>query len=152
MKVILNADLENLGLKGEVVEVKSGFARNYLLPKNLALPATKGSVRQAEQMRRARDERDRKERAGAEELATKISSTPLNISARAGEEGQLFGSITTSEIADRLSELLGLSIDRRKVQLDEPIRSLGVHGFSVQLHPEVKARGSLEVAPHEPAS
>lgn len=144
MKVILNRDLDKLGRKGDVVEVKAGYARNYLLPRNLALPATKGSLRQADHVRNVREERDRKEVESAGALAERISGTPLRVSARAGEEGQLFGSITSSEVADRLAEALGVEMDRRKLQI-EAIRSLGVHEFEVRLHPEVVARGSIEV-------
>lgn len=151
MKVVLNADIEKLGRKGDVVEVAPGYARNFLLPRNLAIPGGKGSLRQAEEMVRAREEKDRRERAAFEGLVNRIAATPLRISARAGEDGQLFGSVTTSEIAEMLSEALGEEIDRRKVELAEPIRSTGTHEFSVQLHREVTARGTVEVVPAAPA-
>lgn len=145
MKVILNSEIDALGHKGDVVEVADGYARNYLLPRKLALAASRGAMRQAEQMQRAQQERERRERAAAEELATKIRSAPLRIAAKAGEEGLLFGSVTTADIAERLTELVGEEIDRRKVQLEEPVRSVGVHEFSVRLHPEIEIVGSLEV-------
>lgn len=145
MKVVLNADVDKLGRKGDIVEVAPGYARNFLLPRKLALAASKGVLRQAEQMRRAREERDRRDRAAAEEVASKIATRPLRITARAGEEGQLFGSITTSDIADRLSEVLGQEVDRRKIHLEDAIRSIGVHEFSIHLHPDVDTRGSVEV-------
>lgn len=147
MKVILNSDVDNLGRKGDVVEVAAGYARNFLLPRRLALFATKGAVRQAEQMQRARREREARERAGAEELAQKIGEAALKISAKAGDEGHLFGSVTTSDIAEKLSEVIGQEVDRRRVELAEPIRSVGVHGFSVRLHPQVEVAGSIEVVP-----
>lgn len=145
MRIILNSDVGSLGRKGDVVEVAAGYARNYLLPRNLAISATKGALRQAEQMQRARSEQESRERKAAEELAQKIRTASLRIAARAGEEGLLFGSITTSDVADKLTELLGEEIDRRKVHLAEPVRSIGLHEFVVRLHPEVEAAGSVEV-------
>lgn len=144
MRVILNADLAKIGRKGDVVEVKAGFARNYLLPRNLAFPATKGTLRQAENVRHVREERNRKEVDSANALAERIAGTPLRLTARAGDEGQLFGSITSSEVADRLAEALGVEIERRKLHV-EAIRSIGVHEFELRLHPEVLAKGSIEV-------
>ncbi|MGH2769096.1 MAG: 50S ribosomal protein L9 [Actinomycetota bacterium] len=147
MRVILNADIEKLGRKGDLVEVTPGYARNYLLPKKLALTASKGAIRQAETMRRARQERESRERDAAEGLATRIEALKLTVAARAGEEGQLFGSVTTSHIAEELQRALGEEIDRRRVHLPEPVRSLGVHEFTVQVRPDVAARGSIEVIP-----
>lgn len=149
MKVVLNSDVDNLGRKGDVVEVAAGYARNFLLPRRLALFATKGAVRQAEQMQRARREREARERAAAEELAQKIGEAALKISAKAGDEGHLFGSVTTSDIAEKLGEVIGQEVDRRRVELAEPIRSVGVHDFSVRLHPEVQVAGSIEVVPEQ---
>jgi large subunit ribosomal protein L9 len=146
MKIILNADLDNLGRKGDVIEVKGGYARNFLLPRNLAVLATKGALREAENVRKVREERNQREVSSAQETAERISSTPLKISARAGEDGHLFGSITSAEIAERLTESLGTEFDRRKIHLQDSIRSLGVHEFEVRLHPEVVARGSIEIA------
>lgn len=145
MRVILNADIDKLGHKGDVVEVAPGYARNYLLPKKLALAASKGAIRQAETMRRARQERENRERDAAEALAAKIGALKLTIAARAGEEGHLFGSVTTSHIADELQRALGEEIDRRKIHLPEPVRSLGVHEFTMQVRLDVVARGSIEV-------
>lgn len=147
MKVILNADLDNLGRKGEVIEVKGGYARNFLLPRNLAILATKGALREAENVRKVREERNQREVSSAQETAERISSAPLKISARAGEDGHLFGSITSAEIAERLTESLGAEFDRRKIHLSDSIRSLGVHEFEVRLHPDVVARGSIEIVP-----
>lgn len=145
MKIILNADLDNLGRKGDVIEVKGGYARNFLLPRNLAVLATKGALREAENVRKVREERNQRDVSSAQETAERISSTALKISARAGEDGHLFGSITAAEIAERLSESLGTEFDRRKIHLQESIRSLGVHEFEVRLHPDVVARGSIEI-------
>lgn len=146
MKVILNADLEKVGRKGDVVTVADGFARNYLLPKNLAIVATRGAVKQAESMQRARIEQDKRDKAVFEEVAQKIAAMKLEVMARSGEEGQLFGSVTHADLADELGRALGQQIDKRKISSD-PIKSLGVHEFKVHLHPEVTAIGSVQVVP-----
>jgi len=131
MKIVLNADIGTLGHKGDIVEVAPGYARNYLLPRNLALEASKGAVRQAEEMRRARTERERKDRVAAETLAASIGGLQLKVTARAGEDGQLFGSVTTSDIAEALAaalgETVGAEIDRRRINLPAPIRTVGSH-------------------------
>lgn len=145
MKIILNADLAKVGRKGDVVEVADGYARNFLLPRNLAILATKGAIKQGASMARAREELEKKEKVGAEEIAAKIGSTTIKITARAGEDGQLFGSVTTTDIAKSLTELLGQEIDRRKIVLDESIRSVGTHEYRVHLHSEVSVAGSIEV-------
>ena len=123
MKVVLNADIGTLGHKGDIVEVAPGYARNYLLPRNLALSASKGAVKQAETMRRSRTERERRERALADAMAGRIVGAALRIPARAGEDGQLFGSVTNVDIAEALTRALGEEIDRRKINLPAPIRS-----------------------------
>lgn len=145
MKVVLNSDVEKLGRRGDIVDVAAGYARNFLLPRKLAIFATKGSLKQAEAMLRSRDEKDRKERTVFEEIAGRIGSTPLVIKARAGAEGQLFGSITNADIAEELEKVLGQPIDRRKVVLADPIKSLGTHQFAVNLASDVTATGTLEV-------
>lgn len=145
MKVILNADHDKLGRKGDVVEVKPGYARNFLLPRKLALPATRGAVRQAEDMRRAREELEHRQLEAARELAQKIEQTKLRVSAKAGEEGQLFGSVTTTDLSEAISEALGVDLDRRRVEIPEPIRTLGSHTFVVHLMPGVDPQGQVEV-------
>jgi large subunit ribosomal protein L9 len=144
MRVILKADHPTLGHRGDVVEVKAGYARNYLLPKSMAIPATRGAVRQAEEMRRARHETERRAVEEARQLAERIGKTPIRIIARAGDEGLLFGSVTNADVAEKLSQALSAEVDRRKVHV-EAIRSLGVHSYEVHLHPEVDATGTLEV-------
>ena len=145
MRVILNADISTLGHKGDIVEVAPGYARNYLLPRNLALAANKGSVRQAETMRRSRTEREKRERATADAFAQRIATTPLTIPARAGEDGHLFGSVTTADIAEALTKALGEEVDRRKVALAAPIRSLGTHDYTVHIRADVTVAGFVEV-------
>jgi len=145
MKVVLSSDMGRLGRKGDVVEVAGGYARNFLLPRKLAIAASKGTLKQAEIMLRSRAEGDRKAKESVEATAQKIGSAPLRIAARAGAEGHLFGSVTTSEIAQELTKLLGHEIDRRKISVPEAIKSLGTHSFSVSLEHEVTARGTVEV-------
>lgn len=149
MKIILREDLENLGHKGDLVEVADGYARNYLVPRGLAITATKGAVRQAQAMQRAREAREAREREGAEAVAAKLRSQNVRVLARAGEAGRLFGSVTAADIAQAASEQLGVEIDRRKLQLDDPIRELGTREISLKVHPEVEATFNVVVLAEE---
>lgn len=149
MKVVLNQDMSNLGRKGDIVDVASGYARNYLLPTNRAFVATKGSLRQAEVMQKRRAEQAAKEREELVAVAERIGAAQLQASARAGEEGQLFGSVTNSDLAELLSEALGQPVDKRKVALPEPIKSVGTHSFTVHLGADVVADGTVEVVPED---
>jgi large subunit ribosomal protein L9 len=145
MKIILQKPVEKLGVPGDLVEVADGYARNYLMPRGLAIQASKGAVKHSESLRRAHDQRVAKGRAEAEALAARLTATPLKVLARAGEEGKLFGSITAVDLADEISRATGEIVDRRDVHLSEPIRSLGVHDMRVRLHPEVDVALSVEV-------
>ena len=149
MRVILADDVDTLGFKGDVVTVADGYARNYLVPKGLALVASKGSLRQAEHMRRAREEAERKARDAAAAKVAILGSAPVYISARAGEGGRLYGSVTKSDIARAVTDQLEESIDRQSIRLDDPIRSLGTHSVEVHLHEDVNALLSVEVVAHE---
>ena len=149
MKVILSDDIETLGRKGDVVSVSDGYARNYLVPKGLALMATKGSLRQAEVMARARREKEQRDKEAAAGRVASLGASPVYISARAGEEGRLFGSVTKSDVARAIEEQLGEAVDRHLVRLDDPIRSLGTHQVEVHLHEEVNALVTVEVIAHE---
>jgi large subunit ribosomal protein L9 len=149
MKVILNQDVEKLGHKGDVVTVADGYARNYLVPKGLALMATKGSIRQAESMQRARAERNEKAKEEAGARVERFAASPVYISARAGDEGKLFGSVTKADVARAIEEQLGEAIDRHVIKLDDPIRTLGTHQIEVPLHEEVNALVTVEVIAHE---
>lgn len=145
MKVLLNSDMGRLGRKGDLVEVAPGYARNFLLPKNLAIAASKGALKQGQVMQRSRRAQDLREKADFEALAQRIGELQLRIAARAGAAGTLFGSVTTSEIANELGRALGIEVDRRKVAVSEPIKSLGTHSFKISLHPQVVAEGTVEV-------
>lgn len=149
MKVILSNDVDKLGQKGDVVTVADGYARNYLLPKGLALAATKGALRQADQMQRARAEREQKARDEAAARVSILGSSPVYISARAGEGGRLFGSVTSSDVARAVEDQLDQKVDRHDVRLEEPIRSLGTHQVEVHLHRDVNALVTVEVIAHE---
>ncbi|HEV2993764.1 MAG TPA: 50S ribosomal protein L9 [Acidimicrobiia bacterium] len=145
MKIVLRADVEHLGRKGDLLEVTDGYARNYLVPRGMAIKATKGAVAQAEAMRRNRVARDARDRDGAEALATQLGAQPLRVTARAGEGGKLFGSVTNADIAAAVHDQLGVELDRRAIELPEPIRDLGAVDLAVRLHPEVSATLHVEV-------
>ncbi len=145
MKVVLRADVDSLGHKGDLVEVADGYARNFLVPRGLAMKASKGVVAQAEAMRRNRAARDARERAAAEEIAGRLGGSRVTVTARAGEGGKLFGSVTTADVADAIAAAAATEIDRRSVGLDEPLKELGEVEVPVRLHPEVTATVTVEV-------
>jgi large subunit ribosomal protein L9 len=146
MKIVLHKEVEKLGVPGDVVQVADGYARNYLIPKGFAAPATKGTAKNSERLRRAHDQKVQKAVLEAREVATKITAAPLKVTAKAGEEGKLFGSVTAADIAKQLESTTGATVDRRTVHLAEPIRSLGTHEVTVRLHPDVEATVTVEVA------
>ena len=122
-----------------------GYARNFLIPRGLAVRAEKGAVRHAESLKRAHQTRTKAQKGEFEAIAARIIQTPVVVSARAGEEGKLFGSVTAADIAEALSEETGVAVDRRDIHLDEPIRSVGTHEVSVHLHPEVDPVITIDV-------
>lgn len=145
MKILLRADVDNVGKKGDIVEVADGYARNYLVPRGLALRATPGLRDQADAMRRNREARERRDREAAEAIAAQFTGRIIAIKARAGGEGRLFGSVTAVDIAEAVLAQTGAELDRRRIDLDEPIKELGPAEVSVRLHPEVVATISLVV-------
>ena len=145
MKVVLREDVDSLGHKGDLVEVADGYARNFLVPRGLAIKASKGVVAQAEAMRRNRAARDERERAAAEDIAGRLAATRVTVTARAGEGGKLFGSVTSADVAEAIAAAASAEIDRRTVQLDEPLKELGEVEVPVKLHPEVTATVTVEV-------
>lgn len=145
MKVVLRNDLDQVGKKGDIVDVADGYARNYLVPKGLAFQATPGVEAQATAMRRNRDVRDASDRSAAEEVAKSLVPRVVTIAARAGAEGKLFGSVTTADIAEAVAAQTGIEVDRRKLHLDEPIKSLGQHLVPAKLHPEVEFPITVEI-------
>lgn len=148
MEVILREDIQKLGSKGDIVTVKNGYARNYLLPQKLALLATTGTRKQVVEMKAAAARKDASQKSAAETLAEQMSAVELTFTVKAGESDQLFGSVTSMDIAEAL-EAKGFSIDRRKVELAEPIRTLGEYTVSVRIHREVAASVKLQVVREE---
>ena len=145
MKIVLRADVDNLGQKGDLVEVADGYARNYLVPRGLALRSTKGIEKQADAMRRNRDARDRREREAAQSLAAQFEGKTIEVKARAGAEGKLFGSVTATDIAAAIQAQTGAQLDRRKIGLDDSLKELGTVDVPVRLHPDVVATVHVEV-------
>jgi large subunit ribosomal protein L9 len=145
VKIVLREDVDSLGKKGDLLEVADGYARNYLVPRGLAMKATRGVVAQSEAMRRSRDAKEARDREASQALAAKLASQTIQVKARAGEGGKLFGSVTSSDVADAVLEQTGIELDRRKVVLDEPIRELGDAQVQVRLPAEVLVAVALEV-------
>jgi large subunit ribosomal protein L9 len=145
VKVVLRDDVENVGRKGDLIEVADGFARNYLVPRGLAIKATKGVVQQAEAMRRNREAREAREREAAEAVGGRLTGRRIEVRARAGEGGRLFGSVTASDIADAVRAQTGVELDRRDTQLAEPIKELGAVDVRVKLHTDVEVSLAVDV-------
>jgi large subunit ribosomal protein L9 len=148
VKLILREDVPSLGDAGEVVSVKPGFARNYLLPQGKAIPATDARVAELEHHKRVVTERVTRERRTFEAQRDRLEAQRLEFTAQAGEEGKLFGSVTASQIAEELASK-GIEIDRRKIQLAEPIREVGDHTVSIRLHREIVANVKVKVTAAE---
>ena len=138
MRVILRADLANVGKRGDICEVTNGFARNFLMPKGLAFEATDGAVNQAKAMRRSRDLKDAADRSAAETIASKLVSTPVQLVARAGTEGRLFGSITAADIVEAVKSQTGAHLERRHIHIGDTIKTTGSHTVTVKLHSDVQ--------------
>ena len=149
MKVILQKTVERLGDPGDVADVADGYARNFLIPRGLAVRAEKGAVRHAESLTRAHRSRTKAQKGEFEAIAARIIQTPVVVTARAGEEGKLFGSVTAADIAEALSAETGVAVDRRDIHLDEPIRSVGTHEVTIHLHPEVDPVITIDVRAQE---
>ena len=146
MKIILQKPVEKLGDPGDITEVADGYARNYLIPRGLAIKAEKGALKHAESLQRAHVSRVSKQKTEFEAVAAKlIGAGPLRIPARAGEEGKLFGSITGADIAEAVQASAGVAVDKRDVHLDEPIRSVGTHEVRVRLFHEVEPVITVDV-------
>ncbi len=145
-QAILLQDVEDLGSRGDPVEVSPGYLRNYLLPRKLAQPATKGSLEEAERRREAQEKTERESAERAQETAALLSKTVLTIHHRAGEDGKLFGSVTSKEIADGIRDARDLKIDRRKIKLEEPIHEIGTYMVEIELTAGVSASVKTIVA------
>lgn len=145
MEVILRDHVEHLGNRGEIVKVADGYARNFLLPRKLALPATESNKKWVERERKIAEARDQEERGAAEAVATRLNALELTITRRTGENDQLYGSVTNADIAELLAAK-GFEIDRRKILLPDPIKALGENTVPVKLHRDVTAQVRVTVA------
>jgi len=145
MKLILTQEVTGLGAAGEVVEVKDGYGRNYLLPRGVAMPWTKGGEKDVEAIRRARRAREIADLDTAEEYRSRLEATPVRVSVRAGNSGRLFGAVTPAEVAEAIVGAGGPSVDKRRIEVGSPIKSTGTHTVQVRLHPEVAATINVEV-------
>ncbi|MGP3964641.1 50S ribosomal protein L9 [Nonomuraea sp. 3N208] len=146
MKLILTNEVSGLGAPGDVVEVKDGYGRNYLIPRGFAMRWTRGAEKQIESLRKARDAREIRDLGTAKEVAGQLGALRVRLTTRAGESGRLFGSITTGDIADAVKAAGGPVLDRRRIEIPNPIKSVGSHRITVKLHPEVSASVDVEVA------
>ena len=146
MKVILRANVEGGGNTGDLVDVGTGYAQNFLMPKGLAMRATEGAATQAEAMQRSQELRGVKEREGAEEIGQQLQAQTIAIQARVGQDEQLYGSVTTSEIAEAVQAQTGIVLDRRDMSLEEPIRTVGTHQVDMRLHSDVRIQITIEVS------
>ena len=145
MRVILRTDVKGVGNKGDVIDVTNGYGRNVLLPRGLAFVASAGAEAQAEGMRRSRDTKDAADRSAAEDVAKTLVSSPVTIEARVGADDKLFGSVTSADIAEAVAAQTGVEIDRKQLQLHEPIRTVGTHLVPLKLHANVEFPVTVEV-------
>jgi large subunit ribosomal protein L9 len=147
MKLILTKSVEPLGTKGDVVDVSDGYARNYLIPRKFAVKASDGALRQAESMRQAQIDSERKALEDARELGDSLSGTRVVVAARAGDAGNLFGSIGASDIAEAIVKFTGVEIDKKIIVVQEPIKEIGLHEVVLEPHPQVTVSVTLDVIP-----
>jgi large subunit ribosomal protein L9 len=147
MKVILTKSVPALGDKGDVVDVSDGYARNYLVPKKFAVKASEGALRQADAMRQARVETERKSLEEAQILADSLAGTRVVVAARAGDAGNLFGSIGVNDVAEAIVKFTGIDIDRKIVAIDEPIKEIGLHEIMLKPHADISVAVTLDVIP-----
>jgi len=149
IKVLLTKDVTNIGKAGELKRVATGYARNYLFPRGLALMPTEGAMRQVEITAKAEAKRSDKLTSDARALADRINATTLEFTAKVGEQGRLYGSVTSQDIADKLSEKLGQEFDRRKFELAEPLKQVGEHKVPIHLFGDVNAAVNVKITPEE---
>ena len=147
MKVILTKTVEPLGEKGDVVDVADGYARNYLVPKKFAVKASEGALKQADAMRVAREESERRALDEAKLLAENLAGTRVVVAARAGDSGNLFGSIGATDVAEAIVKFTGVDIDRKIIDIEEPIKEIGIHEVALRPHEDVSVMVTLDVIP-----
>lgn len=147
MKLILTDDVMDLGKRGDVVDVADGYARNFLLPRRLAIKANAGALDQAETIREIRVEADRRAKELAETIATQLVGSRVVLAAQAGDEGQLYGSVGASDIVEGINRFTGIELERSHIELAEPIKAIGLHEIQVKVHDEVEFPLTLDVIP-----
>lgn len=147
MKLILTQEVSGLGSPGDVVDVRDGYGRNYLLPRGFAIQWTRGAQKQIEAIRRARHSRDIRDLDSAREVAERVGSRKVRLPRRTGEGGRLFGSVTAADVASGILDSGGPELDKRRIEVRHPIKSVGEHQVSVRLHPEVSTTITVEVVP-----
>ena len=147
MKLILTQEVAGLGDAGDIVEVKDGYGRNYLLPRGLAIGWTRGGEKQVTQIKRARKSREIRNLAHAKEVKAEIEALTVNVPAKAGDSGKLFGSVTNTDVMNAIKAAGGPLVEKRNVQISAPIKKTGSHTVAIDLHPDVVARVTIEVVP-----
>lgn len=147
MKVILKADVDNLGGAGDIVDVRDGYGNNFLVPRGLAMPATRGALKDAADIGRARAKREARTRGDAEALRATLESAPVRVRAKAGEDGTLYGSVGNTAIVEAVRSQLGVALDKRRVPMPRPLKTLGSHEVDVRVHGDVRATLRVEVVP-----
>jgi len=147
MKLILQQEVSGLGAAGDVVEVKDGYGRNYLIPRGAAIRWTRGAEKQIESIRRARESREIRDISTAEQVQNQLERLDVNLQVRAGEAGRLFGAVTPADIAGAVKSSGGPEVDKRRIEVGNPIKTLGVHQVSIRLHDDVSATINLNVVP-----
>jgi len=147
MKLILTADVDPLGKRGDVVDVADGYARNFLLPGQKAIKANEGALAQAEEIREARIEAERRAKETAENIATQLVGSRVVLAAQAGDEGQLYGSVGLSDIVEGIQRFTGIELERSQVEVEKPIKAIGLHEITIKAHPEVEFPLTLDIIP-----
>jgi large subunit ribosomal protein L9 len=145
MKIVLTQEVRELGAPGDVVDVADGYARNFLIPRKLAIKATSGALKQVESIRRTREVREVRNLEQAQQIAGQLGALKVRVTAKAGAEGRLFGQVTPAQIAEAVGKAGGPKIDKKRLHIGEPLKSLGSHTVHLRLHPEVEAAINVEV-------
>ena len=147
MKLILTSDVKDLGKRGDLVDVADGYARNFLLPKKHAIKATPGALEQAEAIRAARIEAERRAKEEAENIASQLVGSRVVIAAHAGDEGQLYGSVSVADVVEGIKRFTGIELEKANIHIETPIKAIGLHEIRIDLHPEVQFPLVLDVIP-----
>ena len=147
MKLILTSDVNDLGKRGDVVEVAEGYARNFLLPRKKAIKANEGALAQAESIREARIEAERRAKEEAENIATQLVGSRVVLAAQAGDEGQLYGSVGATDVVEGIRRFTGIELDRHQIEIASPIKAIGLHEIQIKVHPDVEFPLTLDVIP-----